>query len=442
MLRPGLLCCALLLRLGLCRGHWARPRNVLLLLADDGGFESGTYNNSAIQTPHMDALARRSLTFRNAFTSVSSCSPSRASLLTGLPQHQNGMYGLHQDVHHFNSFDGVQSLPLLLSQAGIRTVLLSAGIIGKKHVGPEAVYPFDFAHTEENDSVLQVGRNITRMKLLVRKFLQMQDDRSFFLYMAFHDPHRCGHSQPQYGPFCEKFGNGEPGMGWIPDWTPQTYHPQDVLRQDQPVLARHRRAPAGVIPGAPAALGPDLTPTILDWLSVPYPSYTIFGKKTVQLTGRSLLPALEAEPPWVTVFSSQSHHEVTMAYPMRSVQHGDFHLVHNLHFKMPFPVDQDFYVSPTFQDLLNRSVAGQPTAWYKDLHCYYYRDRWELYNWRRDPHETHNLAADPSHTQVLELLQAQLAKWQWDTQDPWVCAPDGVLEDKPFPQCRPLHNEL
>ncbi|KAI2585502.1 N-sulfoglucosamine sulfohydrolase [Homo sapiens] len=80
-------CCALLLVLGLCR---ARPRNALLLLADDGGFESGAYNNSAIATPHLDALARRSLLFRNAFTSVSSCSPSRASLLTGLPQASSG----------------------------------------------------------------------------------------------------------------------------------------------------------------------------------------------------------------------------------------------------------------------------------------------------------------------------------------------------------------
>lgn len=58
----------------------------LLSSADDGGFESGVYNNSAISTPHLDALAHRSLIFRNAFTSVSSCSPSRASLLTGLPQ--------------------------------------------------------------------------------------------------------------------------------------------------------------------------------------------------------------------------------------------------------------------------------------------------------------------------------------------------------------------
>lgn len=54
--------------------------------ADDGGFESGAYNNSAIRTPNLDALARRGLLFQNAFTSVSSCSPSRASVLTGLPQ--------------------------------------------------------------------------------------------------------------------------------------------------------------------------------------------------------------------------------------------------------------------------------------------------------------------------------------------------------------------
>lgn len=37
------------------------------------------------------------------------------------------MYGLHQDVHHFNSFDKVQSLPLLLSQAGVHTGELWAG---------------------------------------------------------------------------------------------------------------------------------------------------------------------------------------------------------------------------------------------------------------------------------------------------------------------------
>ena len=51
------------------------------------------------------------------------------------------------------------------------------GIIGKKHVGPEAVYPFDFAETEENNSINQVGRNITHIKNLVKQFLAVKDSR-------------------------------------------------------------------------------------------------------------------------------------------------------------------------------------------------------------------------------------------------------------------------
>lgn len=46
------------------------------------------------------------------------------------------------------------------------------GIIGKKHVGPESVYPFDFSYTEENNPINQVGRNVTRIKELVSKFLE------------------------------------------------------------------------------------------------------------------------------------------------------------------------------------------------------------------------------------------------------------------------------
>ena len=59
---------------------------------------------------NMDALAERSLVFRRAYTSVSSCSPSRSAVLTGLPQHQNGMYGLNGGTAHFSSFDEVKYL--------------------------------------------------------------------------------------------------------------------------------------------------------------------------------------------------------------------------------------------------------------------------------------------------------------------------------------------
>lgn len=46
--------------------------------------------------------------------------------------------------------------------------------------------------------------------------------------MAFHDPHRCGHTNPEFGEFCQKFGNGETGMGVIPDWQPIYYKPEQI----------------------------------------------------------------------------------------------------------------------------------------------------------------------------------------------------------------------
>lgn len=49
------------------------------------------------------------------------------------------------------------------------------------------------------------------------------------LYVAFHDAHRCGHTHPELGIFCEKFGDSSiPGMGSIPDWKPQNYDPSEV----------------------------------------------------------------------------------------------------------------------------------------------------------------------------------------------------------------------
>ncbi|XP_048467049.1 N-sulphoglucosamine sulphohydrolase [Rhincodon typus] len=388
-------------------------------------------------------------------------------------------------------------------------------IIGKKHVGPDSVYPFDYSETEENHSILQVGRNITKMKLLVREFLQSTVNRSFFLYVAFHDPHRCGHSHPQYGPFCERFGNGESGMGRIPDWQPYHYTPEQVKvpqfvpdtpasridlaaqyitisRLDQGIgLVLRELKEAGhtndtlviyssdngipfpngrtnlyqagiaepMLVHSPEHTGRwgqvslsyvsllDITPTVLDWFSIPYPTYSLFGKDpAVQLTGRSLLPALDSEQPWSTAFASQSHHEITMYYPMRAVYHLHYQLIHNLQFKMPFPIDQDFYLSPTFQDLLNRTESGLPTHWEKSLREYYYRERWELFDTQQDPSETRNLASDPRYADLLETMKGLLRKWQWVTSDPWVCAPDGVLEDqgpyKLHPECRPLYNHL
>ena len=186
---------------------------------------------------------------------------------------------------------------------------------------------------------------------------------------------------------------------------------------------------------------------MLDWFSVPYPEYAIFhGRRPFRLTGRSLLGALTHELSWNVAFGSQSLHEITMFYPMRSIQVGSLHLIHNLHHLMPFPIDQDLFISPTFQDLLNRSTAGEPTKWYKSLNEYYYRPPWELYDMATDPEEKINLAGEPKWQETLQTLSLQLQNWQWDTEDPWVCGPGAVLENQGAflhkSKCLSLHKGL
>src|SRR5687768_2927288 len=63
-------------------------KNVLLLIGDDHGTESNT------PTPNLDRLASQGTRFANAFAAVSSCSPSRSVILTGLYNHTSGQYGL------------------------------------------------------------------------------------------------------------------------------------------------------------------------------------------------------------------------------------------------------------------------------------------------------------------------------------------------------------
>ncbi|XP_012534766.1 N-sulphoglucosamine sulphohydrolase isoform X1 [Monomorium pharaonis] len=483
-------------------------KNVLLLLADDAGFEMRSYLNKICQTPNLDKLAKKSLLFNNAYTSVSSCSPSRSAILTGLPSHQNGMYGLHHGVHHFNSFDNIQSLPKILKKSNIRT-----GIIGKKHVGPSNVYPFDFAYTEENNSILQVGRNITHIKLLVREFFSQNKTQPFFLYVAFHDPHRCGHTHPEYGNFCEKFGNGDVGMGTIPDWNPiyyqweqvkVPYYVQDTEAARRDIAAQYTtisRLDKGVglvleelenagfkdntlviytsdngipFPNGrtnlydPGMAEPmmisspiyghrknsvtysmtsllDIVPTILDWFNVTYVDEDSNEISSSQLTGKSLLPLLLEEPIEnnTAIFASQTHHEVTMYYPMRAIRTKRHKLIHNINYRMPFPIDQDFYVSPTFQDILNRTKNHQFLPWYKSLKKYYQRPEWELYDLKFDPEELNNIASKPSVKSIFVELKKRLLNWLETTKDPWLCAPDGVLENigqNSNPQCMPLNN--
>ncbi len=67
-----------------------RPPNILFLIADDWSFpHAGVYGDPMVRTPTFDRLAAEGALFTHAFTASPSCSPSRASILTGRYPHQN-----------------------------------------------------------------------------------------------------------------------------------------------------------------------------------------------------------------------------------------------------------------------------------------------------------------------------------------------------------------
>src|SRR5947209_16770572 len=69
-----------------------RP-NILYLHSHDTGRYLQPYGH-AVPAPNLQRLAESGVVFRQAFNAAPTCSPSRASLLTGMCPHNNGMLGL------------------------------------------------------------------------------------------------------------------------------------------------------------------------------------------------------------------------------------------------------------------------------------------------------------------------------------------------------------
>jgi N-acetylglucosamine-6-sulfatase len=107
----------------------AKPRNIIFILTDDHRYDALGFlkGQSFIETPHLDALARNGVHLKNAFVTTALCSPSRASILTGLYAHQ------HRVVDNNNPVSGdLLFFSQYLQKAGYETAF-----IGKWHMGGE-----------------------------------------------------------------------------------------------------------------------------------------------------------------------------------------------------------------------------------------------------------------------------------------------------------------
>ena len=189
----------------------AKPRNVVFILSDDHRYDAMSFlGHSLAQTPHMDAMARNGVHLKNAYVTTSLCSPSRASILTGLYTFRHRVIDNQRPVP-----DGTLFFPQYLQAAGYTT-----GFIGKWHMGSAHDNPrpgFDYWLSfrgqgkyypdSENYTINENGKRIPQdgyiTTLLTRRavdFLERQkdSDRPFFLYLSHKAVHGPFTPEPAY----------------------------------------------------------------------------------------------------------------------------------------------------------------------------------------------------------------------------------------------------
>ncbi len=211
------LACSLVLPPGApAQGAPDRP-NIVLIITDDMGYaDIGSYGARDVRTPHLDRLAREGVRFTDFYANATTCTPTRAGLITGRYQQR---YGVEQPL----SADGPTpvagdrgldaspySLPRLLKSRGYATALLGKWHLGYRPEQSPIAHGFDrffglksgyhdyWQHTDsrgapdlwENDTRVEVSGYTT--DLITQRavdFIGAHARTPFFIDVAYNAPH-------------------------------------------------------------------------------------------------------------------------------------------------------------------------------------------------------------------------------------------------------------
>lgn len=422
--------------------------NILLIVSEDHGPELGCYGDPYVRTPVLDQLAADGMRFDRAYVTQAGCSPSRASIHTGLYPSQNGQIALA--TWGFRMYrEDTPSIPRSLKAAGYRT-----GIIGKLHVNPEGAIPFDFAEIPRGNFA---RRNLPDYARFAGQFMR-RGEEPFFLVVNYPDAHSPWQRQVDGLPPDPLDPEDIQPLPYFGVDTPQmretlANHYNSIMRLDTlvgdllaqleasgkaentivlfvsdhgPDLIRGKRTvyeggihvpfivrwPGKVEPGKSSSRlisTVDLFPTFLE-LSRADP---VGG-----LPGESLLPFFTGAPEeWREYIYTEfhAHGGGKNLNPQRSILDDRYKLIHNLN---------PGVVNPAYVDNMEEfdSVPAAAAAAAPHVRATYERIRipppYELYDLQEDPNEFLNLVDDPAHAAVFARLKDALLEKRRAIKDP------------------------
>jgi N-sulfoglucosamine sulfohydrolase len=407
--------------------------NILYLHSHDTGRQVEPYG-AAARTPRIQRLAEEGVVFRQAFCAASTCSASRASLLTGRHAHSNGMLGLAHRGWSLSDYD--QHIVHTLRELGYRSTLL-----GEQHVSRE---PGDIGYDEVVDLSSARAADLAQAAIDV---LRRNRQGPFFMSVGFLETHR------EFSPAAE----GEERWAAVPPHLPET---PEIRRDMAAFNASARSLDAGIgaildeldelglsedtlvicttdhgmpFPGAKATLtdrgigvflimrGPggfrggrvidalvsqmDVFPTVVDLLGVPAPEW---------LQGRSMLPLLDgARAIRDEVFAEVTFHA---AYePQRAIRTRRWKYIRRFGDRQ----------SPV---VVNADDGPAKDAWLAAGWAERTIPPEQLYDLVLDPGEGENLVGREELVPVLKELRERLLRWMGATDDPLL---DGPVEPPP-----------